>query len=115
LLNSKAEKDTRWHTRSREIPHDVRTAKAKFAPENRTTNGPVFDPWERFIVPDFPLHVLPPAIQRHVTSQSVLIGCDPSAFAMSALTAFSGALDHRFAVKMMRNGSWWERRVCGLS
>ena len=108
LLHSKAEKDSRWHTRWGEIPHDVRSAKVKFAPESRTPNGPVFNPWERFIVPDFPLHVLPPAIQRHVASQSALIGCDPSAFAMSALTAFSGALDHRFAVKMMRNGSWWE-------
>ena len=36
------------------------------------------------------------------------MGCDPSAFAMGVLTAFSGALDHRFALKMMRNGSWWE-------
>ena len=33
-----------------------------------------------------------------------MIGCDPSALAMAVLTAFSGALDHRFAVKMMRNG-----------
>jgi hypothetical protein len=59
-------------------------------------------------VPEFPLHVLPETVQRYVTSQSVVIGCDPAALAMSALTAFSGALDHRFAVKMMRNGNWWE-------
>jgi hypothetical protein len=69
---------------------------------------PVFDPWERYIVPDFPLQVLPEVVQRYVTSQSVVIGCDPAALAMAALTAFSGALDHRFAVKMMRNGNWWE-------
>jgi hypothetical protein len=69
---------------------------------------PVFDPWERYIVPEIPLHVLPPTVQDYVKSQAVVIGCDPSALAMAALTAFSGALDHRFAVKMMRNGNWWE-------
>lgn len=37
-----------------------------------------------------------------------MIGCDPSAMAMCSLTAISGALDHRFAVKMMRGGDWWE-------
>jgi hypothetical protein len=70
--------------------------------------APLFDPWERYIVPEFPLHILPETVQRYVKSQSVLIGCDPAALAMAALTAFSGALDHRFAVKMMRNGEWWE-------
>jgi Protein of unknown function (DUF3987) len=68
----------------------------------------LFDPWERYIVPDFPLHVLPPAVRDYVTSQATVIGCDPCALAMAALTAISGALDHRFAVKMMRNGNWWE-------
>jgi hypothetical protein len=71
--------------------------------------APLFDPWERFIVPEFPLRVLPPAVQEYVSSQSVIIGCDPAAMAMATLTAFSGALDHRFAVKMMRNGNWWEQ------
>ncbi|MDT4739256.1 DUF3987 domain-containing protein [Bradyrhizobium sp. WYCCWR 12699] len=69
---------------------------------------PLFDPWERYIVPEFPLQVLPQTVQRYVTSQSTVIGCDPAALAMAALTTFSGALDHRFAVKMMRNGNWWE-------
>ena len=70
--------------------------------------GPVFDPWEKYIVPEFPLQVLPRTLQNYVTSQSVIIGCDPAALAMAALTTFSGALDHRFAVKMMRSGNWWE-------
>ncbi len=74
----------------------------------KTANESVFDPWERYIVPDFPVHVLPQMVQDYVTSQAMVIGCDPSALAMAALTAFSGALDHRFAVKMMRNGNWWE-------
>jgi hypothetical protein len=37
------------------------------------------------------------------------MGCDPSALAMAVLSAFSGALDHRFALKMMRHGDWSER------
>jgi hypothetical protein len=77
-------------------------------PWEKTAHESVFDPWEQYIVPDFPLHVLPSAVQKYVTSQSLVIGCDPSALAMAALTAISGALDHRFAVKMMRNGRWWE-------
>jgi hypothetical protein len=70
---------------------------------------PLFDPWAQYVVPEFPLDTLPPAVRDYVTTQSVVIGCDPSAMAISVLTAFSGALDHCFAVKMMRNGNWWER------
>jgi hypothetical protein len=84
----------------------------EFGPEQDPKPGQpssgLFDPWERFIVPDFPLQVLPPTVQAYVESQSIIIGCDPAALAMATLTAFSGALDHRFAVKMMRNGNWWE-------
>jgi hypothetical protein len=43
-----------------------------------------------------------------VTAQSIVIGCDPSALAIAVLSAFSGALDHRFTLKMMRHGQWWE-------
>jgi hypothetical protein len=68
----------------------------------------LFDPWERYVVPEFPFHVLPGHLQDYVASQSTMIGCDPSAMAMCSLTAISGALDHRFAVKMMRGGDWWE-------
>jgi Protein of unknown function (DUF3987) len=68
----------------------------------------LFDPWAQYIVPTFPLSVLPRVVADYVIAQSVIVGCDVSAMAMSVLTAFSGALDHRFAVKMMRNGGWWE-------
>jgi hypothetical protein len=68
----------------------------------------LFDPWERSIVPPFPFDVLPNWLQRDVASKSAVIGCDPSASAMAALVAISGALNHRFAVKMMRHGEWWE-------
>jgi hypothetical protein len=69
----------------------------------------LFDPWAQYIVPGFPLDVLPPVTQDFVAVESAVIGADPSALAMAILTAFSGALDHRFALKMLRNGQWWER------
>jgi hypothetical protein len=68
----------------------------------------LFDPWERYIVPEFPFGVLPGVLQDYVGSQSQVIGVDASAIAMAALTTISGSLDHRFAVKMMRGGNWWE-------
>src|SRR5262249_42510672 len=76
--------------------------------ERQLAEAKLFDPWERYIVPEFPLQVLPLAVRAYVTSQATVIGCDRSALAMAALTAISGALDHGFAVKMMRNGNWWE-------
>ena len=72
-------------------------------------SGPLFDPWERYIVPPFPFDILPPTAQDHVAAQSAVIGCDGSALAMAVLATFSGALHHGFAVKMMRNGPWYER------
>ena len=69
---------------------------------------PVFDPWENYIVPDFPLEILPAVVRRYVVEQSRVIGCDRSALAMACLAAFSGALDHSFKIKMMRNGDWHE-------
>ena len=67
----------------------------------------LFDPWQRYVVPPFPLEILPPIVRDFVTSESELIGCVQGALAMSAMTAISGALDHRFALKIMRNGNWW--------
>jgi hypothetical protein len=67
----------------------------------------VFDPWENYIVPDFPLEILPAPIARFVTEQARVIGCDHSALAMACLAGFSGALDHRFRLKMMRHGTWY--------
>lgn len=70
---------------------------------------PVFDPWERYIVPPFPLEILPPIVRAYVDEQRAIIGCDVSGLAMAVLAAFSGALHHGFALKMMRNGAWCER------
>jgi hypothetical protein len=67
----------------------------------------VFDPWDKYIVPDFPLDILPDPIRRFVETQAVAIGGDANALAMAALANFSAALDHRFALKLMRHGEWW--------
>jgi hypothetical protein len=73
------------------------------------TTTPILDPWERYIVPDFPLEILPAKVQDYIVEQSEVIGCDRSGFAMSALATFSGALSHEFKIKMMRHGNWYER------
>jgi hypothetical protein len=72
------------------------------------TGGPLFDPWQEFIAPAFPLDILPGAAHDFVATKSIAMGADPSALAMAQLTAFSGAINHRFRVKMMRNSDWYE-------
>ena len=67
----------------------------------------LFDPWAQFIVPDFPLDILPLAIQDFVVAQARVIGCDISTMAMSVMCTFSGAIDHSTSLKMMRNGDWY--------
>lgn len=70
------------------------------------TLGAPFDPWARYIVPDFPSYVLPDAVARFVENSAANIGCDPNGLAMCVLSACSGALDHRFSLKMKRHGSF---------
>jgi hypothetical protein len=67
----------------------------------------LFDPWQRYAVPAFPIEILSPVIRLFVTTQSEIIGCDKSALAMAVLAALSGAIDHRFALKIMKHGNWW--------
>jgi hypothetical protein len=78
-----------------------------WAPHQEQQATELFDPWQRYAVPAFPLDILPSSIKHFVTTQSEIIGCDKSALAMSVLAAISGALDHRFALKLMRYGNWW--------
>ncbi|MBA3517902.1 MAG: DUF3987 domain-containing protein, partial [Rhizobiales bacterium] len=97
------------YAEGKDLPADVTrirrdwTAKRSAATQ---THG-IWDPWEKAGVPDFPLDVLPSGIQPFVQTQSAVLGCDPSALAMAALVNFSAALDHRFGLKLMRNGDWW--------
>ena len=67
----------------------------------------LFDPWAEYIVPKFPLEILPPVAQEFVVAQGEVIGCDQASMAMCVLGAFSGAIDHRVKLKMMRHGNWF--------
>lgn len=70
---------------------------------------PAFDPWERYVVPAFPMETLPPHFRRYVDYLSTTTGGDPAACAMSALAACSGSLSQEFTLKMMRSGDWYVR------
>jgi hypothetical protein len=96
------------------LQHEIQQAFDKIRIDPTTTTpetlpSPVFDPWQRYIVPAFPLDILPPVVQDYVKSQAAIIGCDISGLAMCVLGAFSGALHHGFALKMQLNGPWYER------
>lgn len=69
-------------------------------------SGQVHDFWERFIVPPFPLNVLPPEVHTYVAVRSEAMGCDPAAAAMSALAVMSGALNHGMSLRMKRLDDW---------
>jgi hypothetical protein len=85
----------------------VRSGYEKFAAA-AAQGAKLFDPWQQFIVPEFPLDVLPPVAYRFILDRSTAMGVDRSAVAMATLAAFSGAIHHRFRIKMMRNADWWE-------
>ena len=61
--------------------------------ETETASG-LFDPWAEYIVPEFPLEILPPMVQEFIVAQSEVIGVDQASMAMCVLGAFSGAIDH---------------------
>jgi len=86
-----------------ETPH----ADAKGTKGAKQTPHPIFDPWEKYIVPSFPFDILPPDVSRFIEAHSLSIGCNPSGLAMCVLAAFSGALDHRFRLKLMRHGNFY--------
>jgi hypothetical protein len=87
---------------------DDATANNAQSPDtDSSATADLFDPWQRFSAPAFPVEVLPATIRHFVATQSEVIGCDKSALAMACLAALSGAIDHRFALKIMRHGDWW--------
>ena len=67
----------------------------------------VFNPWDAYVVPPFPLDIFPDAIRQFIDTQARVIGCDQTAVAMTAIATLSAALNHRFALKMLRNGDWY--------
>lgn len=98
----------RWRERYDDIDRTVESAEEKYRqPATPHQKGILYDPWAPYIVPLFPLDVLPPIVAEFVIGQAEVIGCDPSSMAMSTLAALSGAIDHRFSLKMMRHGKWF--------
>jgi Protein of unknown function (DUF3987) len=109
----------RRERRLREIPAMVSSARRKLGEEQaqaqqQRQGSPagvlvrLFDPWEEFQVPDFPCSVLPRVARVFVERHTEAIGVDPSAMAMATLTAISGAISHRFKLRMLQSASWWE-------
>jgi hypothetical protein len=80
----------------------VRSGYEKFAP-----SGALFDPWQEFVAPPFPVDILPGVTHDFVVTKSADIGVDPSAMAMSTLATCSGAIHHRSRINLKRNGTWW--------
>jgi uncharacterized protein DUF3987 len=112
LLNNTQTADparlARRDTELANLKDTVRSGYEKFANTAAAPSGALFDPWERYLVPAFPLAILPKIAQEYITTQSTVIGCCPSAVAMSVLATFSGALNHGFALKMLQHGTWYE-------
>jgi hypothetical protein len=106
LANTQTTDSARLARRDTELSklrETVRSGYAKFTPP-----AELFDPWLPFIVPEFPHDVLPPVVHEFVLNQSLAIGVDRSAMAMAALAAISGAIHHRWCIKMKRLSDWWE-------
>lgn len=72
------------------------------APGNDSDPIPCFDPWERMPVPPFPLEILPERIRAFILAKSDGMGFDPTLGAWSALSAASGAIDHRCKIQLTR-------------
>jgi Protein of unknown function (DUF3987) len=103
----------RRDTELSKLRETVHSGYKKFA--TATPTDTLLDPWSQVQLPDFPLATLPAVVRRFVERQSLIIGGCPSAMALSVLCTLSGAIDHRFKVKMMRHGDWEARpRLWGL-
>ena len=73
------------------------------APEPLTN---VWDPWERFPLPSFPLDCLPAKVREYVRVSSISTGGDINACAMTALAVAGASIDQSFRLKMGRTGNW---------
>jgi hypothetical protein len=111
LLNNTTTTDparlTRRDAELAKLKDTVRSGYDKFANEAPKT-GELFDPWQEFIAPPFPLDVLPGPVAEIVQIRSDAMGIDHSAIAMSMLTAASGAIHHRFRMRMKSKTDWKE-------
>jgi hypothetical protein len=64
------------------------------------------DFWDTLQSPEFPIHVLPPVLQRFVETRSRVMGADPCALAWACLSACSAALDGSIRLAMKRHEPW---------
>ena len=83
----------------------VKTAYDKF--DAMPASGAIFDPWQEFVVPPFPIDVLPGVIGEFVTKKSADIGVDLSGMAMATLAACSGIIHHCSRINLKHHGTWW--------
>src|SRR5262249_32325432 len=67
----------RRDTELSKLADTVHSGYRKFA--EALTGGPLFDPWQEFIAPPFPLDILPGAAHDFVATKSIAMGADPSA------------------------------------
>jgi hypothetical protein len=81
-------------------------------PSGATPPTSVFDPWDKFAAPAFPLDVLNDELRDFVTTMATAIGCDPSAIAMGMLGVFSGAITHELKLQMNREDTSFLVSAC---
>jgi hypothetical protein len=93
--------------RARRVDELPRMADVADGPEHQAAGLPLYDPWQNFAVPDFPLGILPYSLQNYVATQAEGKGCDLGSAAMSTLAVVSAAIDHRFTVGMMEKNTGW--------
>jgi Protein of unknown function (DUF3987) len=103
--------DERWKARYNDIERTVDSAVERYGQTDdvpfQQNDAGFFDPWAQFVVPDFPVQILPPIVRDFVEAQSRVIGVDRSSMAMSALGAISGAIPRSIKLKMLRHGDWF--------
>ena len=81
-------------------------------PNGASASASVFDPWDKFTAPAFPLDILDSDLRDFVTTMATAIGCDTSAIAMAMLGVFSGAITHEMKLQMNREDTSFLVSVC---
>jgi len=65
------------------------------------------DLWAKFDVPLLPTGLLPEAIEKFTLAQAALMGCDPAAIAMGALTVCAAAIPDEIKLQVKRHDPRW--------
>jgi hypothetical protein len=67
------------------------------------------DPYEGAVGPPFPFEILSPKLRKYADATAKALGADPSAVAMAALAAISGAMNAEMTVRL--GDDWWEKPI----